>query len=219
MQGQNIVKINIPDLEKVDKHIHEAIHSNYNAQIINNDIFIKCDGKNKEDVQAKLLVSAMAHNLAWSVSLNTICVAGGNSYQPDIGIWFQMPTYAQRNSPIINRCPPPNVYIEVFYNQDPDRRNALERITNVQRTHHAVEFIGIALPKSTYPFHQNPFPWAVTVPATQQLNQRPNQAPYIIHWDANQTPIYYIMDWNEHLPLRCGWTLEFNLVLSVIAHP
>ena len=41
MQGQNIVKINIPELEKVNKHIREAIHSNYNAQIIDGDIFIK----------------------------------------------------------------------------------------------------------------------------------------------------------------------------------
>ncbi len=41
MKGQNIIKINISDLEKVDKHIHEAIHSNYNAQIIDSDIFIK----------------------------------------------------------------------------------------------------------------------------------------------------------------------------------
>ncbi|CAI2181352.1 4580_t:CDS:2, partial [Funneliformis geosporum] len=112
MQGQNIVKINIPDLEKVDKHIREVIHSNYNAQIIDSDIFIKCDGKNKEDIQLELAFSARVHNPTWSVSLNTICVAGGNSYQPDIGIWFQKPTYAQRNSPIVNRCPPPNVYIE-----------------------------------------------------------------------------------------------------------
>ncbi len=41
MKGQNIIKINIPDLEKVDKHIREAIHNNYNAQIIDCDIFIK----------------------------------------------------------------------------------------------------------------------------------------------------------------------------------
>ena len=41
MQGQNIVKINIPELDKVDKHVREAIHSVYNAQIIDNDVFIK----------------------------------------------------------------------------------------------------------------------------------------------------------------------------------
>ena len=106
--------------------------------------------------------------------------------------------------------------MQVFYNQDPDRSNALVRIANV---HHAVEFIGIALPTSNNRFRQNPFPGAFTVPATQQRNQRPNQAPYIIHWDANQNPIYYIMNWNEHLPLRCGWTLEFNLVLGIISLP
>lgn len=109
--------------------------------------------------------------------------------------------------------------MQIFYNQDPDRSNALGRIANVQRTHHAVEFIGIALPNSNNRFRQNPFPGAVTVPATQQQNQRPNQAPYMIHWDANQNPIYYKMNWNEHLPLRCRWTLEFNDVLSMLARP
>ena len=109
--------------------------------------------------------------------------------------------------------------MQVFYNQNPDRSNALGRIANVQRTHRAVEFIGIALPNSNNRFRQNSFPGAVTVLATQQRNQRPNQAPYIIHWDANQNPIYYIMNWNEHLPLRCGWTLEFNDVLSMLAYP
>ena len=109
--------------------------------------------------------------------------------------------------------------MQVFYNQNPDRSNALGRIANVQRTRRAAEFIGIALPYSNRPFDQNPFPGTVTVPVTQQQNQRPSQAPYIIHWDANQNPVYYIMNWNEHLPLRCGWTLEFNDVLSMLARP
>jgi hypothetical protein len=41
VRDQNIVKINIPELDKVDKYVHEAIHNEYNAQIIDNDIFIK----------------------------------------------------------------------------------------------------------------------------------------------------------------------------------
>ena len=40
-RGQNIVKISIPELDKVDAHVREAIHNEYNAQIIDNDIFIK----------------------------------------------------------------------------------------------------------------------------------------------------------------------------------
>ena len=30
-----------PELDKVDKRVREAIHNEYNAQIIDNDIFIK----------------------------------------------------------------------------------------------------------------------------------------------------------------------------------
>src|SRR6266498_2801432 len=102
--------------------------------------------------------------------------------------------------------------LQVFYNQDLDREKALTRIANVQQGNPAIEFIGISLPNSVNPFCQNPFPGAVAVPANQQQNQRPNRAPYLIHWDANHIPVYYIMDWNKHLLLRCGWTLKFNLV-------
>ncbi|CAG8671396.1 16083_t:CDS:2, partial [Funneliformis caledonium] len=121
-----------------------------------------CDRKEKEDIQLELAFSARVHNPTWSVSLNTICVAGDNSYQPDVGIWFQVPQYAQRHHPITNR-----LNLAGIYNQDLDRSNALERIANVQQTHHAVEFIGIALPNSNNHFRQNSFPGAVTVPATQ----------------------------------------------------
>ncbi len=109
--------------------------------------------------------------------------------------------------------------MQIFYNQDSDCSNALGRIANVQRTYHAIEFIRIALPNSNNRFRQNPSPGAVTVLTTQQQNQRPNQAPYIIHWNANQNLIYYIMNWNEHLPFRYGWNLEFNVMLSMLTHP
>ncbi|CAG8517322.1 9021_t:CDS:1 [Paraglomus occultum] len=50
-------------------------------------------------------------------------------------------------------------------------------------------------------------------------NNRPSQAPYLIHWNVNNNPVYCKIDsWNEHLVLRCGWTLEFNMVLSLEQH-
>ncbi|CAI2168464.1 51_t:CDS:2 [Funneliformis geosporum] len=221
MKGQNIIKINIPDLEKVDKHIREAIHNNYNAQIIDCDIFIKYDGGNKEGIQADLMISARAQNPIWWVTLNTICVAGGNDYRPDVGIWFQAPTFAQRQNPLVNSCPPPNVYIEVFYNQDPERANALTRIAQVQQSNPTIEFVGVALPELVRPYHQNPNPGVASIPATpvNNQNQRPNRAPYLIHWNANNIPAYYRIDWNEHLILMCGWTLQMNIVLSILSRP
>ena len=47
------------------------------------------------------------------VTLNTTCILGGHDFQPDIGVWFIKPTQAQRTHPIINKCPPPDVWIEV----------------------------------------------------------------------------------------------------------
>ena len=52
-------------------------------------------------------------NPAWYSGSNIICVVGGSERRPDVGIWFRKPTQAQRTNPIINQCPPPDVWIEV----------------------------------------------------------------------------------------------------------
>ena len=61
-----------------------------------------------------LKYSAVSFNPNWGVSTNAICVIGGAERRPDVGVWFTKPTFAQRSRPIINPCPPPNVYIEVI---------------------------------------------------------------------------------------------------------
>ncbi|CAG8522671.1 10561_t:CDS:2, partial [Scutellospora calospora] len=33
-------------------------------------------------------------------------------FRPDVGVWFQRPTFPQRRMPIIYTCPHPNVWIE-----------------------------------------------------------------------------------------------------------
>ncbi|CAI2165763.1 15057_t:CDS:2 [Funneliformis geosporum] len=64
----------------------------------------------------------------------------------------------------------------------------------------------------------NPHPLNPTNLATPETNQhdRPTHVPYAIHWDASHTPVYYRLYWNEHIVLRCGWTLEFNIVLNAL---
>ena len=111
--------------------------------------------------------------------------------------------------------------LQVFYNKDPDREMALNRIARVQQSDPTIEFVGIALPDLVRPYHQNPNPMISSVPATQENNQndRSSQALYLIHWDANFIPVYYRINWNEHLVLRCGWTLQLNLVLNVLSMP
>jgi hypothetical protein len=62
----------------------------------------------------RLTNSAEAFNPNWTVGTNSICVVGGAERRPDVGVWFIRPTFAQRSRPIIDQCPPPNVYIEVI---------------------------------------------------------------------------------------------------------
>ena len=102
----------------------------------------------------------------------------------------------------------------MFFNNT-DRDNALYKIAFVQSFYPRIEFIGIGLPDSTIPYLPNPSPGTPSSPATPQ-NSQPSQAPYLIHWDVNNNPVYYKIDsWNEHLVLRCGWTLEFNMILNM----
>ncbi|PKK55479.1 hypothetical protein RhiirC2_858991, partial [Rhizophagus irregularis] len=89
--------------------------------MIGENLFIKIDGGNKTDIQGNLMISGKIYNQNWFVTQGTDCVMMGNQCKPDVGIWFIWPTYSQRHKPLANPCPPPDVYIEVFYNRDPDR--------------------------------------------------------------------------------------------------
>jgi hypothetical protein len=101
----------------------------------------------------------------------------------------------------------------VFFNEDPYRQNALDRISRVQQSNPTIEFVGIALPQLSNAYLPNPNPVANSVHLTSENNQ-PFRAPYLIHWDVNFNPVYYKIRWNEHLALRCGWVLPLNLVLN-----
>ncbi|CAB4390926.1 unnamed protein product [Rhizophagus irregularis] len=217
-RDQNIIKI---ELDKFDDHIREAVHSIYKAEIINKDIFIKIDGGLKTTIHFDLVISARAHNPNWFVVPTTTCIVGPNSYGPDVGIWYIRPTFNQLGHPILYACPPPNVWIEVFYNKDPDRQHALNNFNDVQQINPTIEFVGIALPDMIRCYRQNPAPGVASVHVKPENDQtaRPSRGPYLIHWNANNIPVYYKFDWNEHLDLRCGWRLQLNIVLDVISQP
>ncbi|CAG8655811.1 3162_t:CDS:2, partial [Diversispora eburnea] len=213
-QKEDVVKVNLSTYKLDNINIREAIHERYDAEIIGKDLFIKYDGRHKVKIHFNLAHSAMTQNPSWDVNIDMNCVMGGNNFRPDVGIWFQTPTFAQSSRPIANSCPPPNVWIEVFYNRDPDRSHALSKIDLIQQHLTNIEYIGIAIPYAVNPIHQNQNPWIVTTPATP-TPEMPARTPYIIHLrDVNSILVYYRMDWNEHLVLRCGWRIEFNIVLN-----
>jgi len=57
----------------------------------------------------------------------------------------------------------------------------------------------IAIPHAANPFPQNQNPGITTTLATPL--------------------VYYSMNWDEHLDLRCRWRIEFNIVLNIISQP
>ncbi|PKY17853.1 hypothetical protein RhiirB3_469343 [Rhizophagus irregularis] len=176
---QDVVMIDLSAYDLDNDDVREMIHVKYEAEIIGKNMFIKYDGILKQRIHRKLANSAEAHNPNWDVDANGMCVLENrDSFLPDVGIWFQMPTKAERVNPIKERCPLPDVWIE-----------------------------------------QNPNPGIATTPVTPSTNQniRTTRAPYIIHWNVNSVPVYYKMNWNQHIVLRCGWVLDFNIVLNVLA--
>lgn len=100
----------------------------------------------------------------------------------------------------------------MFFDKDPDRRNALDRINHCQQNWNGIEYVGIAIPET---IRQNPNPRQASTAVVQQ-NNRPDQPPYVIHWDINDNPVHFTYGWNNHLVLRCGWRLNFNIILNEI---
>ncbi|CAG8467920.1 7846_t:CDS:2 [Racocetra persica] len=70
----------------------------------------------------------------------------------------------------------------------------------------------IALPTGLNLFHDNPNPGINTTNATSQ-SMCPTSILYVCHWDSNNNKIWYQIDWNHYITLRCGLTIDFNVIL------
>ena len=102
----------------------------------------------------------------------------------------------------------------MFFDVNPDRRNAIDRILHCQQYWDGIEYLGLAIPRTT---NRNPNPAGQVSTAVAQQNNRPNQAPYGIYWDANgNPPVYFSYTWDTHFVFMCGWRINFNIVLSQI---
>ncbi|EXX79638.1 hypothetical protein RirG_003640 [Rhizophagus irregularis DAOM 197198w] len=176
VQKDDVVEINLPDelgMNEADAHVLEAIHSIYIADRIGNKLLFKYDG-----VVKKLFIAES----------NITCCVGRTELQPDVGIWIIPPTQAQCINPIVNRCPPPDVWIEVFFDRDPDRSNAINRINHCKRFRNGIEYVGIAIPETT---RQNSNPAQASTAVVRQ-NNRPNQPPCGIYWEIHQFIYIYL---------------------------
>ncbi|RHZ50002.1 hypothetical protein Glove_508g18 [Diversispora epigaea] len=211
-KDSGIVEINFPTGELSNLKLCENIHNTFNTEIIGDNLFIKCNGGEKERVHVKLFVSFENQNQYWWTSNNTVCTVRGNQYRPDVGVWFRSPTRPQRRMPITYACPPPNVWIEVFYNNDNDRSYAFNKINFLQQNTTGIEFVAISLSSELSPFRPKP-ETEMMVHATIQ-STRPTKAPYVCHWNLNHNEIWYKIDWNQFITLRCNLIISFDTILK-----
>ncbi|CAJ0647887.1 5562_t:CDS:2, partial [Entrophospora sp. SA101] len=83
-----------PIKTKKREKVLETIHNIYQAERIDNILFIKFDGFVKGETHMALLYS-LDQQLTWDFLIDTISVVNGNEFRPDIGGWRQRPTREQ----------------------------------------------------------------------------------------------------------------------------
>ncbi|PKC57399.1 hypothetical protein RhiirA1_446205 [Rhizophagus irregularis] len=79
----------------------------------------KFDSGEKEDIYDELRSSLKEQLPEWWSQGKVACVAHSNEYYPDVGSWQQKPSHKQRRFPFIYNCPPPQIWIEEPYHQNP----------------------------------------------------------------------------------------------------
>jgi len=186
-------------------------------ETIGNKLFIKVDSGRKELLH-KVLVNSLENQLGtWTVMSKAICMVNGNKYLPDVGAWAVCPSSKQLDFPEKEKCPGPDVWIEVVYNRKDDREYALQNIQQLLATMPNTEFVLIAIPKRGKSVPANPNPTATQSAATV-LTAQPGTAPFLGYWPRNSTfnnSEWYNIDWNEYLVLRdCGARISFNIIMQ-----
>ncbi|CAG8485190.1 12041_t:CDS:2 [Cetraspora pellucida] len=217
----DIIELELPRIKaegkKRDK-IFETIHNVFNAEIVDNKLFIKLNGLVKSEIHSKVK-NSLDQQLppTWLTAIDAICVVNSNHYRPDVGGWNPKPALNQRIKPIINQCPPPLLWIEVAYDNSGDRDNAINKFTRVQPHCPTTEFVIVIVPATETAFPANSNPGVGSVAATPKT-ACPSRAPYLGHLSAGNiiTAIqWYKMKWNRHLVLGCGANIDFNDILEV----
>ncbi|PKY51470.1 hypothetical protein RhiirA4_407464 [Rhizophagus irregularis] len=73
----------------------KAIFNNFNAEIIDDKLFIKCDNTTKENIHFELKNLLKQQLTEWKFSINTICVVIRNTYKLDVDRWLIFPMVGQ----------------------------------------------------------------------------------------------------------------------------
>ncbi|CAG8664499.1 53_t:CDS:2, partial [Scutellospora calospora] len=219
VHDMDIIELELPRIKAESKKrnkIFETIHNIFNAEIVDNKLFIKFNGGIKSEVHKKVVYSLDQQLPTWWNQIDSICVVNSNQYRPDVGGWNPKPALNQRVFPIINPCLLPLLWIEVTYDNSGDCDNAINKFTRVQPHCPTTEFVIIIVPATVTPLSANSNPGISSVVATPKTT-RPSHAPYLGHLSAGNiiTAIqWYKIKWNRHLVLGCGANIGFNDILE-----
>nr|CAG8562907.1 9270_t:CDS:2 [Entrophospora candida] len=82
----DVIEIDLSPIKtKKREKVLETIHNIYQAERIDNILFIKFDGFVKGETHMALLYS-LDQQLTWDILIDTISVVNGNEFRPDIGV-------------------------------------------------------------------------------------------------------------------------------------
>ncbi|CAG8546889.1 1533_t:CDS:2, partial [Scutellospora calospora] len=166
------------DEVKKREKVLEAIHNIFQAERIDDKLFIKFNGGMKGEIHLALNDLLRQQLPGWLVLNDVVSVVNRNKFRPDIGGWNIRPTRQQKIAPIINSSPPPLLWIEMTSDHD----HSLHKISYVQPYCSNTEFVLIVIPFGTSPFQTNPNPDVDSVVATVPKATRPSRVLYLGHW-------------------------------------
>ncbi|RGB38584.1 hypothetical protein C1646_755550 [Rhizophagus diaphanus] len=188
---QKVVKISLPQIDpKIRFDVLDSIYNFFQADRIGEDLYIKFDSGEKEDIYDELRNSLKEQLPEWWSQEKVACVVHSNEYYPDVA-----------------------------YNISNDREQALEKIRSSKCYCCKTEFIIIVLPHGKEPYHQNPSPGSDSEEVGIPLNSHPSLAPYIGYWPSNEAfdrVSWHDIVWNQHLSIGYGVRIYFNDILKYL---
>ena len=158
-------------------------------------------------------------------SLDVILYVGPHQRAPDVAFWSVAPTRQQFNNPLANHCPPPNLWLELFYN-DRDRDEALTKIQNdvIPTCGATCCIVAIGLQRQATNAMINRLGAAaapgVAAVAAAPLLGRPHLAPYVGVWAPNtqyENAQWYVLQHGRYVDLvipqaGAAFRLDFDLI-------
>lgn len=145
---------------------------------------------------------------------------------PDVCFWSIKPTSQQLNNTISERCPLPNLWVEIFYNNPKDRNAALNKIRDVVlptcSESCAIVAIGLTSKVTQRMLGRIGYndPINSNSAHAEEVVEPPRVAPYLAYWQSNSSydrARWFKISRNQHVDIAIpGKTVSFRLEFNVL---